>query len=258
MCYDATVLLKKLEKIEARHGKISIDAEKLRRRYNLSAFENAPLAVLTRSQPFEVEWLEWGFVPPFAKTEKDAAMWNNRSKNCRADTLLDKLQNKKHSMFKPLLKEPVVILLDGFKEWRTEGKRKIPYYIYLKDGMTFGIAGMMTRFRLPLHEDVHVGTTLCTIAANPLLAWIHNKPSNSPDMRMPAIIDPEHFSTWLDTKLEPIDRLSLLQSYPASEMEAHSIVNFKKRDTALGEVPESLDQYEYEDLPSYLDGGKFD
>lgn len=258
MCYDASAYARKLGKLEKRYGKISYDRDVWKPEYIIPAFANPPVPVLKPEHPFEVEMVKWGFVPAFAKTAKDAAIWKNRSLNCRADTLREKIENRQHSMFKPLVNQPCVILLDGFFEWHTlpDGS-KYPYFIQLKDGETFPVAGFTATWNdLAEPERSYEGLTLCTTAANPLLAWIHNKPAGSEDMRMPAILDPKEIKTWLDNDLSPLERLGLIDSYPADEMQAYTVVNYKKKDTRLGNVLEALEPFDYEmaEVPEFIDG----
>lgn len=261
MCYDAASYARKLENLEKRYGGVSYDRSVWKPEYTINAFGSPPMPTLTPDSPHTVHMIRWGFVPSFAKDAKDGATWKTRSVNCRADTLREKIENRQHSMFKPLVNDPCVILLDGFFEWHTLAyKTKVPYYISMKDGNTFAVAGFTSTWKdFAEPERVHQGFTLCTTSANNLLAWIHNKPAGATDFRMPAILDPEQISTWLDTELSPLERLSLITSYPESEMEAHSVVNYKKKDTRLGNVPEALAPFDYESelIPEHLDGQDF-
>jgi len=204
--------------------------------------------------------LSWGFVPMFAKDAKDAAIWRNKSVNCRADTLKGKIEQKQNSMFKNLVNSPCVILLDGFYEWHTlpDGKTKIPYYISMKDGETFAVGGLTATWRdFAEPEKTYTGVTLCTTSANDLLAWVHNVPKGSDDFRMPAILEPEEITTWLDRSLPALDRLTLARSYPADAMMANTVINFKKKENAgVGELEKVVEPFDYtiSGLPTTIDG----
>lgn len=60
--------------------------------------------------------------------------------NARAETLTEK------SAFKdPMGSRRCIIPADGFYEWRKEGKRKVPMWIYLSNREPFGLAGLWDR-----------------------------------------------------------------------------------------------------------------
>lgn len=261
MCYDVSKLLKKMEKLEKRYGGISADRDILEGPAQVSAFANPSLPTLTPQADHTLVANRWGFVPRFAKNAKDAQTWLRRSYNCRADTLLEKVKNNQNSMFKPVLGSPVVILIGGFYEWHTTADgTKVPYHIKMKDEEAIPVAGLMGTWNDPAEpERKYQGVTLCTTSANGLLAKIHNKPTNSPDFRMPAILLPEEISGWLDTDLQATERLQLIRSYPTEEMEAYSVINFKKK--ANRDVPDEQLLLPFDnDLPEAplkLDGADF-
>ncbi len=259
MCYDVQLLKGKLKKLERHYGAVKPTDEVLELPLRVSGFGNAKLPAITPDEPRVVKALYWGFVPPFAKNAKDAAIWKNRSLNCRADTLRHKLAAHENSMFKQAANKPCVILVSGFFEWHTlpDGKTKVPYYIGLKDGETFPIAGLTATWHdLADPNRTYTGTTLCTTAANSLLGFIHNQPTGSEDYRMPAILLPEEIPAWLDTSLAADDRLSMIRSYPKEEMLAYTVANFKKKDfreTDSG-APLPPTDYGLPNVPTQIDG----
>ncbi len=261
MCYDARQHALRLAKIEAHFGGISYDRSAWRPEHSISAFSNGKVAVLTPEKSHEVQWLYWGFVPSWAKNAKDGEQLRIKTPNCRADTLLDKIRNKQHSMFKPLVNNPCVILLDGFFEWHTlsDGKTKIPYYISMKDCMAFAVAGFTSTWHdFAEPERSYTGVTLCTTSANDLLGWIHNKPRGSEDFRMPAMLLPEEISSWMDVSIPATDRLQLAKPYPASEMEAYTIVNFKKKENRYMDGEEMMQPFDHNipGIPLRIDGAE--
>lgn len=262
MCYDVQILKGKLKKLEKRYGALKETDEVLELPFQVSGFGNSKLPVVTQQEPYLIQALYWGFVPAFAKDAKQAAIWKNRSLNCRADTLRTKLANHENSMFKSAANKPCVILVSGFFEWHTlsDGKTKIPYLITLKDGETFPIAGLTSTWSdLGDPNRKYTGVTLCTTAANNLLGTIHNQPKGSEDFRMPAILLPEDIPNWLNQDLSVDDRLSIIKSYPANDMVAHTVANFKKkdfRDSNQGAPLQPMD-YGIPSVAACLDGENF-
>jgi putative SOS response-associated peptidase YedK len=90
---------------------------------------------------------------------------------------------------------------DGFYEWRTEDGKKQPFRIGLKGGAPFAFAGIW--------QDE--GFTIVTTNANAKLAPIHE--------RMPVILDPADYATWLDTsEANAQAALKLLRPFPPEGM----------------------------------------
>ena len=68
--------------------------------------------------------MHWGLIPHWA----DDPSIGNRMINARAETLTDL------PSFKLLVdRRRCIIPADGFYEWRKEGKRKVPMWVYLKN-----------------------------------------------------------------------------------------------------------------------------
>jgi putative SOS response-associated peptidase YedK len=194
----------------------------------------------------------------FAKNAKDGEMWRIKTPNCRADTLLEKIRTKQHSLFKSVVNNPCVILLDGYFEYHTlpDKKTKIPYYITMKDCAAIPVAGFTSSWRdFAEPERVYTGVTMCTIGANPLMSWVHNMPKSSEDLRMPGILLPSEMKQWLDTSIKAEDRLEMIKPYPTEEMEAYTVINFKKKEHRTVEA-NALAPFDYEmpGIPTHIDG----
>lgn len=132
-------------------------------------------------QPWEGAWLSWGLVPGWAKDPGLAA----QAINARAETVATKPAFR--SAFK---KRRCLILADGFYEWETVGKQKIPYHIRRRDGDWFAFAGLWERWKgvTPPLESC----TILTTEARGVIAGLHQ--------RMPVILAPEDYADWLDTR----------------------------------------------------------
>lgn len=145
----------------------------------------------------------WGLIPPWAK---DPSI-GRRLINARAETLQEKPSFK--NAFK---KRRCLIIADGFYESLKEGKRKTPFLFRLKSGKPFGFAGLYETWTSPQRECVRT-CTIITTEPNELIKPIHS--------RMPVIIPKQYESLWIHPSAENVPLLtSLLQPYPAGEMEA--------------------------------------
>lgn len=153
----------------------------------------------------ELALLRWGLVPSWAK---DPAI-GNRMINARAETAPDKPAFR--SAFR---RRRCLVPADGFYEWRKAGARKQPYYVRLADGGPFAIAGLWERWEGPAGDVA--SCTLLTTGPNDLLAPIHD--------RMPVILSPDDYGTWLDPEEQaPATLLPLLRPFPSDAMVAFPV-----------------------------------
>ena len=151
------------------------------------------------------ELYRWGLIPRWAK---DRAI-GNKLANARAETVAEKPSFR--SAFK---RWRCLIPANGFYEWQGVKGRKQPYYIYPKDRELFGIAGI-TELWLGPDGPVHT-CAIITTGPNDLMKNIHD--------RMPVILKPENYSTWLNPGHQATAELKqLLEPYPAAAMAAHRV-----------------------------------
>ena len=179
----------------------------------------------------------WGLVPSWAKDLKTG----QKMINARAETIATK-----NAFRRPFTKRRCIIPADGFYEWKAiEGhKKKQPYFIHRVDGEPLAFAGLWEVWRGPssvagvrvpvpagagaTSEDPEVRVRSCTIittSANETMAPVHD--------RMPVILPPSAWASWLDPDQNDIDLLgkllvpapaALLTMYPVST-EVNSVRN---------------------------------
>jgi putative SOS response-associated peptidase YedK len=125
---------------------------------------------------------------------------------------------EKNSFKSAFKKRRCLIPADGFYEWaRNESGSgpKQPYYIRLETGMPYAFAGLWESWEGEDGRKIH-STTIITTDANELMSEIHH--------RMPVILAPESYGTWLDTSIqEPEELMQLLAPYPSEQMQAYSV-----------------------------------
>ncbi|MGQ9686577.1 MAG: SOS response-associated peptidase [Thiobacillaceae bacterium] len=144
--------------------------------------------------------MRWGLVPHWAR---DASI-GQRLVNARAETVA-----KKAAFREAFRRRRCLIPADGFYEWKIVDKGKQPYYISLRSGQPMGLGGLWEFWRAP-DGSVLKTCAIVTTGPNGLLASIHD--------RMPVIIAPEHWQTWLNGT--PEAALALLPPFPAEAMQA--------------------------------------
>ena len=175
-------------------------------RYNVAPSQQVA-AVVERDGVRQMTRFRWGLIPRWAKDKKIGY----RTINARGETVASK--NSYRAAFK---RRRCLVLADGFYEWkRLSKKEKIPHLIQLADGRPFAMAGLWERWVDPEGEEV-LSCTVITTGPNELMVPIHD--------RMPVILPPEHWSTWLDEKNDDKAKLQeLLVPYPADDMRHRTV-----------------------------------
>lgn len=172
-----------------------------RPRYNIAPSQEVP-AVRQESEGRKAVLLRWGLLPHWARDVK----FGYRTINARAETVADKPAFR--SAFR---KRRCLIPATGFYEWQKRGKHKQPYNIRVKGAELFAFAGLWEHWQSPEGQQVESCTIIVT-EANEVLRPIHD--------RMPVILAPEDYDTWMDPGLQDVNSLHrLLKPYPSERME---------------------------------------
>lgn len=124
---------------------------------------------------------------------------------------------------------------DGLYEWQQRADGKQPYRSRTSDLQPFAFAGLWEFAKIS--GDEILSAAIIVGAPNPLAAEIHD--------RMPVILEPEDYDTWLNSASSVDELRALLKPYPTEAMEAYAVsraVNSVKYDTVdciepVGEPP---------------------
>ncbi len=167
--------------------------------------------------------LRWGLIPSWAT---DPAI-GNRLINARSETVA--LKPAFRAAFR---KRRCLIPVSGFFEWQSQDHWKKPYYIYNKDGSPMALAGLWEHW-----TDIKGATietcTILTTHANALVEELHT--------RMPVLIKPQDFDTWLDSSLQDLTTLQpLLQPVPSAALAMHPVSRFVNKPENEG--PECIEE----------------
>jgi putative SOS response-associated peptidase YedK len=194
-------ITKQEEEIEKCFG-AKFYSEKYEPAYNACPSQFLPL--ISNENKEQIQLFRWGLSYSWSKL----ILINSRA---------DKLKNS--NIYKKLIQEKrCLIPADGFYEWKilsqSSPKTKKPYRIHMKNEALFAFAGIWDMCKNGDQNPVPA-FSIITVTPNTLIADIHN--------RMPAILRKEDHEAWLDDQAETEEYLSLLQPYPANEMEAYEI-----------------------------------
>ena len=192
-------------------------------RYNIAPTQPVPVVRHAPSSgAMELAMLHWGLVPSWAKDPKIAA----KLINARCETAAEK------SSFKTAFaRRRCLILADGFYEWKMDGKRKIPHLFELPASRPFAFAGLWETWRGPDRSSPTPleSCTILTTAANSICSALHD--------RMPVIVDPADYKTWLDEEMTDCNRVSeiIRRGRLSDELTVQPVDDPAKRDRPLSE-----------------------
>lgn len=183
---------------------IRMPAFNLKQSYNIAPSQN--IHILINDGERRIATCRWGYIPSWAK---DASI-GYKMINARTETI-----TTKKSFRNAFRKRRCLIITDGFYEWRIKGAAKAPFFVRLKSGKPFGLAGLYNHWRSPEGEELCT-CTIITTEANEMLQEIHN--------RMPVIIEKQRYDYWLDSAVnDEKNLLSLLKPFPPEEMECYEV-----------------------------------
>lgn len=198
----------------------NVEVQELEAHYNIAPTQEA--YVLTNMQPTKLQRFKWGLVPHWAKDDKRAGALIN----ARMETL-----DEKPSFNEPIRAKRCLVLADSFYEWKTEGVRKIPYRILMKNEDLMFMAGIWDEW-----QGVK-SFSIITTEPNREMSALHN--------RMPVILknekeralwlEPTDLDTIINMCEKPVD--NLLKIYRVSD-KVNSVKN--EGGQLHREVPEDL------------------
>ncbi len=172
--------------------------------YNIAPTQEVA-AVVEEDEGRKLELLRWGLIPSWAKDPEIGS----RMINARGETV-----SEKPSFRKAFKARRCLILADGFYEWQKIDNGKQPYHVRMKDASPFAFAGL---WKIWNGDEDEVRTcAIITTEANDPMSEIHH--------RMPVILHPDDYETWLDPSFEEKGPLSaLLKPYLDDAMETYPV-----------------------------------
>ena len=186
--------------------------------------------VIMKNGKREIIAAVWGLLPWYAKTRKDADMYKVKMVNARQETIFES-NTYKYS----IAKTRCIIPSPGFYEHHHEigGKRKIPYFIRMRDTDIFSLAGIYSNWVDKETGEVITSFSIITTAANEFMGRIHNGGDNSG--RMPLMLEKDMLSTWLDPAT-PAEKIKELLSYKieSKRLIAHPVFTIRGKNRLTG------------------------
>jgi putative SOS response-associated peptidase YedK len=209
--------------------------------YHANALTEPYLPAILNTDPENVNYLQWGFVPAeFAPQIKRKPIKTFKARDDRAFT-------EKSIYLKSAESRRCLVMLDGFFEHYQVGKDSYPYYVQLKSKEPFMVGGLWQTFTDPV-DEVKVDTVaLVTTPANKEMAWLHNEEPYTPESRMLFIVDKKDDETWLHGS--PEEAQALMKPFPDGLLDYYTCQPLKtvklQHRMYLGNVPALLEPKVY-------------
>lgn len=161
-------------------------------RYNIAPTQQVPLVRIDKTEAL-IDAARWGLLPTWKKDDTGAPLFN-----ARGETVAEKPSFR--SAFKA---RRGLMVLDGYYEWKQEGKGKQPYYVTAPDGLLYAAALWDTGLD-------RLSTTMVTKDATENMAWLHH--------RLPLFLRADEVEQWVHGT--PEEALELIHpSRVASDLE---------------------------------------
>lgn len=177
-------------------------------RYNIAPTQPILIVRHRWQQPeagLEAVHVKWGLLPSWAKDDSMAA----KLINARAESVAEKPAFR--SAFRRMR---CLVPADGFYEWEATPSGKLPWFIRLKSKELLAFAGLWEHWQAPDGTPLETATIITT-DANELVRPVHD--------RMPVILQPADYATWLGAQTKAEDLKTLLTPLPEYLMERYRV-----------------------------------
>jgi len=151
-------------------------------RYNIAPTQPALIVRLDHNHQRELVLVRWGLIPSWVKDPARLSLMIN----ARAESAAEKASFRGAMRHRRCL-----IPANGFYEWTGKASARQPHLIRRADSELLAFAGLWESWLGADGSEIDTMAIL-TVSANEKLSPLHD--------RMPAILLPEHFDTWLDTR----------------------------------------------------------
>ncbi len=175
-------------------------------KYNVAPTTEANVVVQREDRRAIVRY-RWGLVPGWSSDPRIAS----KTFNARAETLATS------PLFRDAYrKRRCLVPVDGFYEWLREGSKRTPMRIHDPADLPLALAGLWTGRQDPESGEWHRTFTIVTTRPTSFMAAIHD--------RMPVIVPPDLWATWLDpVPRDPGELRALLEPNEDLELVAYPV-----------------------------------
>ncbi len=150
---------------------------------------------------------------------------------------------------KLISKQRCLIPIDGYFEIHYFNGENYPYFIYPSKSDLFYAGGIWERRLISETEEVFDSFTLINTPPNSLIGLIHNNPKALNGPRMLLLFTEDQALNYLEAKLNINQIKDLLKPLDETQMEAHTVVRFLKKESVdYINTPKMQEFYKYPEL----------
>lgn len=233
MCYTVSIF-SKTHVIESDTGALFNNSEEYQPFFFVNGFVHPMLPLIRQQGMRTVEMMQWGLVPNWINSEKDATDIANRTLNARSETVFEK-----PSFRKSIVSRRGLVPVDGFIEWRHNPQCKQPYLVRNANSALLLLGCVWDEWVSKETGESVTSFSILTTHANRLMSYVHNS-----KQRMPVIVKPSLIEEWL-TSQNRIEVEHLMQSEVEGVLEAVPLsveVSKRKINTDTPELLEPIGQ----------------
>jgi putative SOS response-associated peptidase YedK len=197
VCAHSKVTIKAIEAAIKKYGADNLRIPFWEPRLHVVPTDKIPILRRDADGSKSIDAVRWGLIPKWAPSLdaiKGAAMFNAKS-----ETIAEL-----RSFKEPFRTKRCIVIVDGWYEWVTTGKKqKTPFHIHKPDMEPLMIAGLWEAWTSKDGEVIESATMVTRATVGPMTR-LHT--------RMPIVLDDDAIDPWLDRKnTEPLPLLKLLE-----------------------------------------------
>jgi putative SOS response-associated peptidase YedK len=182
--------------------------------------------VVINEDGYKVKLFEWGVIADYMNTPEKIKAYRTSMANARSEKILE----DKRSVWHRLRRQRCLVFTTGFFEHYDAGlKKKVPFFIHVKNKPVFCFAGLYNYSPVPDTDTGEMKGTFAVVTrpANQLMSKIHNGGTNS--HRMPLILTPNLAVQWLNDSLTDTELENIIAfEFPSEELEAWSVNTIRR------------------------------
>lgn len=184
----------------------------------------------------KLAYFEWGLIASYMNTPEKIAEYRSSMANARSEKIIGDTRSVWHR----IRNQRCLVCTTGFFEHRDIGvKKKLPYFIQVKDKTIFLLTGLYN-YATNTETGEMTGTfSIITRDGNELLKKIHNSGPNGG--RMPLILTETLAKQWLESDLTDEAMSEILSfQFPSDQLEARPVNTIRKRKDDSVSIIQSL------------------
>jgi putative SOS response-associated peptidase YedK len=198
-----------------------IQTDELLRSWNVAPTKRV-YAVAEHDRERQLGTFSWGLIPFWAKDRTIGA----RLINARVETT-----GAKPAFRDSFAARRCIVPADGFYEWESKDRGRLPHYFYATDRTPLALAGLWASWNDPESGEKVRTCTIVTGKPSDVVSPIHD--------RMPVILAEPAWDAWLDPDNRDTEAINdLVASLPVPDLSEHAVSTLVNR--VANDIPDLI------------------